>query len=176
MLGGTAPGANTELHDTVFAVGETIESTYEQLMGQWFGSLRGVHIDSWLPLETVDGHRVLLRADTPAPGEPKLWFINLGAYRRGRFGELHEVAFLVAATGDEAAARAKAALLTDTDEQHTDDLLAVEALPGGPQGGQGGGLLRVERQARAAGGGSGRERQGAFFRQAFRTQLAQYRG
>ena len=31
MLGGTAPGANTELHDAVFAVGETIESTYEQL-------------------------------------------------------------------------------------------------------------------------------------------------
>ena len=39
MLGGTAPGANTELHDAVFAVGDTIESTYEQLMRQWFGCL-----------------------------------------------------------------------------------------------------------------------------------------
>jgi hypothetical protein len=126
MLGGTAPGANTELHDTVFAVGETIESTYEQLMGQWFGSLRGVHIDSWLPLEVVDGHRVLLRADAPAPGDPKLWFVNLGAYRHGRFGELHEVAFLVAATADQVKARARAALLADEHEPHTDDLHEID--------------------------------------------------
>jgi len=135
MLGGSAPGAHTELHDAVFAVGETIESTYEQLMAQWFGSLAGLHIDSWLSLEVVDGHRVSLRPEAPG-GPVRLWFINLGAYRRGRFGELHEVAFLVAATGDEAAARAQATLLTGTDEQHTDDLLAVDdiievVVPGG---------------------------------------------
>jgi hypothetical protein len=125
MLGGTAPGANTELHDAVFAVGETIESTYEQLMGQWFGALRGLHIDSWLPLEVVDGHRVVLRPEPPG-GPLRLWFINLGAYRRGRFGELHEVAFLVAATGDEVKSRARAALLVGESEQHTDDLHEVD--------------------------------------------------
>ncbi len=138
MLGGTAPGANTELHDTVFAAGETIESTYEQLMEQWFGSLSGLHIDSWLELDIVDGHRVTLRPEAPA-GPARLWFINLGAYRRGRFGELHEVAFLVAANGDDVKARAQATLLTGTDEQHTDDLLEVDhiievAVPGGLQG------------------------------------------
>lgn len=126
MLGGTAPGANTELHDTVFAVGETIESTYEQLMAQWFGSLRGAHIDSWLPLEVVDGHRVALRPEAPAAGEPKLWFVNLGAYRHGRFGELHEVAFLVAADPDAAKARARAALLAGEHEPHTDDLHEID--------------------------------------------------
>jgi hypothetical protein len=135
MLGGTAPGARTELHDIAFAVGETIESTYEQLMGQWFGSLAGLHIDSWLLLEVVDGHRVALRFEAPE-GTARLWCINLGAYRHGRFGELHEVAFLVAASGDEAAARAQATLLTGTDEQHTDDLLAADdiievVVPGG---------------------------------------------
>lgn len=126
MLGGTAPGANTELHDTVFAVGDSLDATYEQLMGQWFGSLRGVHVDSWLPLEVVDGHRVLLRADAPAPGEPKLWFVNLGAYRHGRFGELHEVAFLVATSPEEVKARARAALLAGEHEPHTDDLHEVD--------------------------------------------------
>lgn len=128
MLGGTAPGANTELHDAVFAAGETIADTYEQLMKQWFGSLAGLHIDSWLPLEIVDGHRVRLRPEAPAAGASKLWFINLGAYRRGRFGELHEVAFLVAGAGDEVKARARAALLIDQDEQHTDDLHEVDDL------------------------------------------------
>jgi hypothetical protein len=104
-------------------------------MGQWFGSLAGLHIDSWLLLEVVDGHRVSLRGEA-CTGPARLWCVNLGAYRRGRFGELHEAAFLVAATGDEAAARAQAALLTDTDEQHTDDLLAADdiievVVPGG---------------------------------------------
>ncbi len=78
MLGGTAPGANTERHDAVLAGGDTIESTYEQLMEQWFGSRAGLHIDSWLELDVVDGHRVTLRPEAPA--EPtRLWFINLGA-------------------------------------------------------------------------------------------------
>ncbi|MBK9474634.1 MAG: DUF1543 domain-containing protein [bacterium] len=90
-------------------------------MRQWFGSLEGLHIDSWLPLEVVDGHRVVLRPEPPG-GPLRLWFINLGAYRSGRFGELHEVAFLVAATGDEVGSRARAALLVGESEQHTDDL------------------------------------------------------
>jgi hypothetical protein len=126
MLGGTAQGANTELHDTVFAVGPTIESTYEQLMAQWFGALRGVHIDSWLPLEVVDGHRVALRPEAPAAGEPKLWFVNLGAYRHGRFGELHEVAFLAAGDAETAKSRARAALLAGEHEPHTDDLHEID--------------------------------------------------
>ena len=126
MLGGSAQGANTELHDTVFAVGPDIESTYEQLMAQWFGSLRGVHIDSWLPLEVVDGHRVALRPEAPAAGEPKLWFVNLGAYRHGRFGELHEVAFLAAGDADTAKSRARAALLAGEHEPHTDDLHEID--------------------------------------------------
>lgn len=128
MLGGTAPGANTELHDVVFAAGGTLESTYGQLMDQWFGSLAGLHVDSWLPLEVVDGHRVTLRAEAPPPGGPRLWFVNLGGYRRGRFGELHEVAFLVAADGESAKARARATLLRDVDEPHTDDLHEVDDL------------------------------------------------
>ena len=82
MLGGTAPGASTELHDVGFAIGETIESTYEQLMGQWFGSLSGLHIDSWLLLDVVDGHRV--SAPEARAGPARLWCVNLGAYRRDR--------------------------------------------------------------------------------------------
>ena len=31
-LGGRADGCNTELHDTVFVVGESLEATYPQLV------------------------------------------------------------------------------------------------------------------------------------------------
>src|SRR3569623_1007596 len=36
-LGGRAAKCNIELHDVAFAVGPSIEATYEQLMDQWFG-------------------------------------------------------------------------------------------------------------------------------------------
>jgi len=125
MLGGTAPRANTELHDVVFACGEAIEDTWDQLLDLWFGAPDGLHVDSWAGLDHVDGHRISLRPEPPR-GPARLWFINLGAYRPQHFGELHAVTFLV---GDDAArikARAKAALLPGTDELHTDDLHEVD--------------------------------------------------
>ncbi len=125
MLGGTAPGANTELHDVVFACGGAIEETWGQLLDSWFGAPDGLHVDSWAELREVDGHRVELRSEAPR-GDSRLWFINLGAYRRGHFGELHAVAFLVGADPAAIKARAKEALLPGTDELHTDDLHEVD--------------------------------------------------
>ncbi|MBE0564855.1 MAG: DUF1543 domain-containing protein [Krumholzibacteria bacterium] len=125
MLGGTAPGANTELHDVVFACGERIEDTWDQLLDQWFGAPDGLHVDSWAALDAVDGHRIALGPQPPVPG-PRLWFINLGAYRGGHFGELHAVAFLVGDAPATIKARAKAALLPGADALHTDDLHEVD--------------------------------------------------
>jgi hypothetical protein len=125
MLGGNAPKSNTELHDVVFVAGERVEDTYHDLMDLWFGATDGLHIDSWIDLDVVDGHRVTLAADPPAGGK-KLWFINLGAYRPGEFAELHANVFLVAATADEVKRRAKEHLLQGFESVHTDDLYEVD--------------------------------------------------
>lgn len=125
MLGGTAPGANTELHDTVFVCGESLEACYGRMLDLWFGAPDGLHVDSWFELAAADGHRIELRPEAPQDAA-RLWFVNLGAYRPGHFGELHAAAFLV---GDDPAAikaRAKASLLPNTDELHTDDLHEVD--------------------------------------------------
>jgi hypothetical protein len=124
-LGGRAPKCNTELHDVVFAVGETIEATYETLMDKWFGDPLRVHLDSWLELRVVDSHRVVLRSDPPG-GARRLYFINLGAYLPGQFTELHANTFAVAATELEVKARAKGELLRGTQSLHTDDLFDVD--------------------------------------------------
>jgi hypothetical protein len=126
LLGGNcAPRSNTELHDVVFAVGDRLEDTYPQLLELWFGTPEGLHIDSWLELRVVDGHRVSLGLDTP-DHERHLYFINLGGYRAGDFAEHHANAFLVAADEDEAKRRAKAVLLGGFDAVHTDDLYEVD--------------------------------------------------
>jgi hypothetical protein len=43
VLGGTAPGAKTELHDVALAVGTTLESAHDQLLDAWFGDPHGLH-------------------------------------------------------------------------------------------------------------------------------------
>jgi hypothetical protein len=105
-LGGSAPGANTELHDVVFVTGDKVESTYQQLLERWFGSPRGLHIDSWLELDVVDGYRITL-SGTRAPETSKLFFVNLGAYAEDEFTELHSNRFVVAESAAEAKQRTK---------------------------------------------------------------------
>lgn len=124
-LGGRAPKCNTELHDVVFVVGDSIEDTYERLMDQWFGDPLRLHLDSWVELEIVDGHRITLRPATSSQTK-KLYFINLGAYLPGQFTELHASAFAVASSEQEVKKRAKGELLQGTQSVHTDDLFDID--------------------------------------------------
>jgi hypothetical protein len=124
-LGGRAPKCNTELHDVVFVVGDSIEATYEQLMDKWFGDPLRLHLDSWVELRIVDGFRITL-GPAPRAGSKKLYFVNLGAYLPGQFTELHANAFLVAESDQEVKARAKRDLLRGTQSVHTDDLYDID--------------------------------------------------
>lgn len=124
-LGGTAPGANIELHDIRFVVGETIASTYPQLRQQWFGDSKGLHLDSYLQLHDIDGYKIRL-AQTPSTATHQLFFVNFGGYYPGKVAEQHEFMLCVASSAAEAKARAKAILLTDADSQHKDDLLQLD--------------------------------------------------
>jgi hypothetical protein len=124
-LGGRAPRCNTELHDVVFVVGEAIEACYVSLMDKWFGDPLRLHIDSWMELQCVDGHRISLQSAPPA-SDKKLFFINLGAYLPGQFTELHANAFAVATNEIDVKKRAKAELLRGTQSVHTDDLFDID--------------------------------------------------
>ncbi len=53
MLGGRHARANTEVHDIVMAVGDTLEEVYPQLKQAWFGEAQGLHIDAWAKLSGV---------------------------------------------------------------------------------------------------------------------------
>ena len=47
VLGGKAKRANIELHDVSWVVGSKIEDTFDFLRNDWFGSSKGLHIDSY---------------------------------------------------------------------------------------------------------------------------------
>ncbi|MFI2742394.1 DUF1543 domain-containing protein [Zhouia sp. PK063] len=124
-LGGMAKGCHIELHDVMFAVGETYKDTYEQVLEHWFGLKNEVHLDSWMILDVVDGYKVSLSEEKSANNK-KLYFINLGAYLPNDFKEHHASTFLVAENEDEVKVRAKQNLLNGYDLVHKDDLYEVD--------------------------------------------------
>ena len=125
VLGAPPPRANTHLLDVAFAVGASLEAVHDQLLDGWFGDPRGLHVDAWCFLESVAGYRVrLLRA--PPDNGLHLYFINIGGYRPGVFGEHHAWGFFGAPNKAEAKQRAKHTLLQDHEETHKDALHEID--------------------------------------------------
>jgi hypothetical protein len=126
-LGGKAERCNIELHDVVFVVGDSIEATYPLLAKKWFGVLKGFHIDSYVELQNIDGHQILL-SPFPFKEEPsrRLYFINMGAYKPGEFTEYHQNGFYVAASAPEAVRRAKSELCQGLETIHKDDVVILD--------------------------------------------------
>ena len=60
VLGGRAKKANIELHDVRWVVGSKIEDTYNTLRKDWFGSPKGLHIDSYKKIKHIDGYKINL--------------------------------------------------------------------------------------------------------------------
>ncbi len=125
VLGGTAPRAKTELHDVAFAVGDSLEAVHHQLLDGWFGDPRGLHVDAWCFLDSVEGYRVRLTHNLP-DNDLHLYFINIGGYRPGVFGEHHAWGFFGARNKAEAKQRAKQTLLPGHVETHKDDLHEID--------------------------------------------------
>ncbi|MEG0859919.1 MAG: DUF1543 domain-containing protein [Pseudomonas sp.] len=126
MLGGRHPRANVEVHDVVFAQADSLEQSYPQLRTAWFGSSKGLHIDSWLEAHGVDGYRIEFSQAAPRPRAMRLFFLNLGGYERQVFGEAHRY-LLVAATDKAAAKRlGKQRMVADWLKPHTDAVLDVD--------------------------------------------------
>jgi len=124
-VGGTAPGANIELHDVQFVAAEQPEEAYPLLREKWFGDKSKVHIDGYARIEWADGYDVMLCA-APFHGPEKLFFVNVGGYRSDELAELHQFGLFVAHSADEAKEKAKQVLLTGSFQQHKDDLAEVD--------------------------------------------------
>ncbi len=136
MLGGKHPAAKIEVHDVAFAFGEQLSDCYQQLRQQWFGAAKGLHIDSWWQVQGVDGYQLQFSDVAPKAGELRLYFINLGGYTTGSFGEDHQYLLVVATDPAEAKQLRKQRMPkkcakppTDT-LYDVDDCIAIDAVAG----------------------------------------------
>ncbi len=130
MLGGRHARANTEVHDVVFAVADSLEDSYPQLKHAWFGEQKGLHIDAWARLNGVESrgkkYQIQFSDAQPQVTDEKLWLINLGGYDTREFGELHRYVLVVAPHAAEAKQLGKQHFDQKWKKQHTDRVLDVD--------------------------------------------------
>ena len=116
VLGGRAKKANVELHDVRWVIGSRIEDTFDLLRRDWFGTIDGLHIDSYKKINYVDGYKINLKKiendklnNKFKENIPKhnLWFVNIGGYDPSSMQEKHEFGLVAASSSMEAKNKAK---------------------------------------------------------------------
>ena len=139
VLGGRAAKANIELHDVRWVIGCKIEAAYNTLRKDWFGSLKGLHIDSYKKIKYIDGYKInliyfekdkinkkLLVKKNNA--KKNLWFVNIGGYNPTSMQKKHEFGLVTASTKLEAKNVAKSKWLIGCKKKHKDDLASLEMI------------------------------------------------
>ena len=139
VLGGRAKKANIELHDVRWVVGSKIEETFNTLRKDWFGSPKGLHIDSYKKIKYIDGYKINLinfesyKIDAKQlvkknNSKKNLWFVNIGGYNPTSMQEKHEFGLVAASTELEAKSIAKSKWLIGCKKKHKDDIASLEML------------------------------------------------
>ncbi|HWD88420.1 MAG TPA: DUF1543 domain-containing protein [Mucilaginibacter sp.] len=131
LLGCTPPGRHTEQHDVFFAIGEDLKSLVPDIINFWPEGR--VHIDAYREVTLVDGYKVSVadRGSGHSGSDDKLFFINLGGYKRGVFDEPH---FKIISVNPDMGAAIQAAKKTEFflnvtfpgANSHVDDKFAVD--------------------------------------------------
>ena len=139
MLGGRAKKANIELHDVRWVVGSKIEDTFDTLRKDWFGSPKGLHIDSYKKINYIDGYKInlinfekdkidekqLVKKNKP---QKYLWFVNIGGYNPTSMQEKHEFGLVAASTKLEPKNIDQSKWLIGCQKKHKDDIASLEIL------------------------------------------------
>lgn len=124
-VGGNCGSSNVELHDVRFSIGATAEDCYADLRRQWWGDPESLHLDSWGEVLQADGYDIAVVKGDALPTADRLFFVNLGGYDHGEFGELHKNLLLVAPDAQAAKVRALAQI-EDWFLPHKDKIFEVE--------------------------------------------------
>ncbi len=139
VLGGRSKKANIEIHDVRWVVGSKIEDTFDALKKDWFGSPKGLHIDSYKKIKFIDGYKINLINFEKDKKEKRqlvrkknaqkyLWFVNIGGYLPTSMQEQHEFGLVTASNKIEAKNIAKSKWLIGCKKKHKDDIASLEIL------------------------------------------------
>ncbi|HUR67118.1 MAG TPA: DUF1543 domain-containing protein [Chitinophagaceae bacterium] len=108
LLGAIPAGRNIEQHDVFFGIGESLKDLIPDVTKFWQGGNK-LHIDAWREITAVNGYRVAVveKKEAEQHNAIKLFFINLGGYKKDEFEEFHYKMVIAAAGKAEAIAFSK---------------------------------------------------------------------
>lgn len=107
LIGATPPGRHIEQHDVFFGIGESVKDLIPDVVAFWSEAKGKLHFDAWREVNHVNGFRVQVVEGQKAESPARLFFINLGGYKRGEFEEFHYKMIVAAADKGEAIMQAK---------------------------------------------------------------------
>lgn len=109
MLGCKPEGRLTEQHDIFFGIGCTLKDLIPQMDNFWAEVKGKLHIDAWREVNFVDNYTIeVVPRETLISNSEKLFFINLGGYKKNEFEEYHYKMLVVSPTLAEATTQSTA--------------------------------------------------------------------
>jgi len=134
LIGCDAPGRNIEQHDIFFGIGHELKDLVPQIKSFWPEAIKP-HLDAWREVTNVDGYSITINEKNIEPGNPtrhsplatplsplasplsplatshsplpRLFFLNLGGYKKDEFEEYHYRMLAIATDKGQAINKAK---------------------------------------------------------------------
>lgn len=125
-LGGNMAKSHIEMHDVVFIVAKSDDEAAEKVKEKWCGTEKSLHIDSWFAAEDVEDYRITLIQNEPKEKNIHLYFVNLGYYKKGVFGESHFMTLVVASSKINAIEKAKEKCEQELEMLHSDNVYDLD--------------------------------------------------
>ena len=93
LIGCKPKGRNTEQHDIFFGIADQLGQLIPDMINWWPEAKGQIHIDAWREVTNVDGFHVNIvkknsRNKNSNP-DHRIFFINLGGYKKEEFEEYH---------------------------------------------------------------------------------------
>ena len=109
LLGCTPEGRLTEQHDIFFGIAANLRDLISEIKLFWPEAKGKIHIDAWRQITKVGNHTIAVANKTTGNSttDEKLFFLNLGGYKKNEFEEYHYKALAVAPTKSKAISAAK---------------------------------------------------------------------
>jgi hypothetical protein len=131
LLGCKPEGRFTEQHDIFFGVAEEVKELKDHIISFWPEAKGKIHVDAWREVKHTEGYNVNIVSAGTNVGNARLFFINLGGYKRNEFDEFHYKLLIPAKDSGEAVRKAKQSAFYkhtqfDNATSHIDDKYGID--------------------------------------------------
>ncbi|MEO6870026.1 MAG: DUF1543 domain-containing protein [Ginsengibacter sp.] len=106
LIGCKPKGRNTEQHDIFFGIADHLAQLVPDMISWWPEAKGQIHIDAWREVNNVDSYQVKIVKQNPGRKilnpDHRIFFINLGGYKKEEFEEYHYKVLSAATSKSEA--------------------------------------------------------------------------